>query len=154
MIQRYEMKIGDGGKTAYRTMLAALKVAQQDVQILHRYLISDDFIANHEFLDSVYKEMAVWLDELAELGIALGVYEPNIDEALSVETPIRVEFRTLRETMDELIRICDFVYSDMERLKDTEIPSDVISKVEEYQLKLRVLAGYKAEQVLYGDFDR
>ena len=56
--------------------------------------------------------------------------------------------------MDELIRICDFVYSDMARLKNTEIPSDVISKVEEYQLKLRVLAGYKAEQVLYGDFDR
>ena len=144
-------ELEDRAVQRYRNLICSLKVCQQDVQILHRHLIGETFISNHEFLEGVYKELAEMVDELAELGITLNVKEPSISSCIQYKTPITVESRDIVETMNELCKCCELLYEEMDDLKnESSVPTDVVSKIDEYQLKLRSFAVYKANQVLRG----
>lgn len=135
----------------YKRIIGMLKVGQQDVQILHRYLVGSSFLSVHGLLEDAYKEMAEMIDEMAEIGITLGVKEPSIVTATQYAGAITVEERSLSETLTSFCEILEGIYEEMDAFTEKGLaPSDVTSKIDEYKLKIREFAAYKANQILKG----
>ena len=149
MANMFRQVITEKSANLYKNMLCALKVAQQDAQVLHRHLQSADFFAIHDFLEEVYKDWAEWVDTLAEIGIAIGVKEPCISTAVAYTRPITVEPRDSMESMNELCSICAFLFEEMDNVVGcVDIQEDIKSKIQEYQLKLREVGMYKARRII------
>lgn len=144
-------RLGQEAADRYKRIIGMLKVGQQDVQILHRYLVGCSFLSVHGLLEDAYKEMAEMIDEMAEIGITLGVKEPSIVTATQYAGAITVEERSLSETLTFFCEILEGIYEEMDEFTEKGFaPSDVTSKIDEYKLKLRELAAYKANQILKG----
>ena len=149
MANMFRQSISDKSAKAYKNMICALKVAQQDAQVLHRHLQSAEFLAVHEFLGDIYKDWAEWVDTLAEIGISIGIKEPCIATAVAYTRPITVEPRDSMETMSELCSICAFLFEEMDNVVGCiDVPDDIKSKIQEYQLELRETAMYKAKRII------
>ena len=126
-------------------LLAYLKIAYHNLTTLHRNLVHDaGWFGNHEQLGDWYNQISDQLDDLTEEGIALGIAEPSIKDAVLAYSGdvITCEPRelpeTLRMTQDIFHRIIDMM-QDAEKT----VPAAIANKLQEYEYHWNKEANYK-----------
>ncbi len=128
-------------------LLMLLKVYANNIQILHRHLIGANWLSNHERLQSYYEEVQKCLDDLTELFMSVGYREPSLQESLNYDGEIEIRNRDAEESFTLAQLYFRNLIAEMNRLK-SELPGDVVSKMEEYQEWFRLEADYKLKQEL------
>ena len=131
--------------TEIQKLLAYLKIAYHNLTTLHRNLVHDaGWFGNHEQLGDWYNQISDQLDDLTETGIALGIAEPSIKDAVLAYSGdiITCEPRelpeTLRMTQDIFHRIIDMM-PDAEKT----VPAAIANKLQEYEYHWNKEANYK-----------
>ena len=131
-------------------LLAYLKIAYHNLTTLHRNLVHDaGWFGNHEQLGDWYNQISDQLDDLTETGIALGIAEPSIKDAVLAYSGdvITCEPRelpeTLRMTQDIFHRIIDMM-QDAEKTA----PAAVANKLQEYEYHWNKEANYKIARAI------
>ena len=129
----------------FQKLLAYLKIAYHNLTTLHRNLVHDaGWFGNHEQLGDWYGQISDQLDDLTETGIALGIAEPSIKDAVLAYSGdiITCEPRelpeTLRMTQSTFHRIIDLM-QDAEKTA----PAAVANKLQEYEYHWNKEANYK-----------
>ena len=129
----------------FQKLLAYLKIAYHNLTTLHRNLVHDaGWFGNHEQLGDWYNQISDQLDDLTETGIALGIAEPSIKDAVLAYSGdiITCEPRelpeTLRMTQDIFHRIIDMM-QDAEKTA----PAAIANKLQEYEYHWNKEANYK-----------
>ena len=128
-------------------LLMMLKIYANNIQILHRHLIGANWLSNHERLQSYYEEVQKCLDDLTELFMSIGFEEPSLQESLNYVQEISIEDREAYDSFKTVQTYFRNLIAEMNRLK-SELPGDVVSKMEEYQEWFRLEADYKLKQEL------
>lgn len=128
-------------------LLMMLKIYANNIQILHRHLIGANWLSNHERLQSYYEEVQKCLDDLTELFMSIGYKEPSLQESLDYDKEIEIRNRDAEESFKIAQLYFRNLIAEMNRLK-SELPGDVVSKMEEYQEWFRLEADYKLKQEL------
>lgn len=127
-------------------LLKMLKMYSNNIQILHRNLIGNNWNSNHEKLQEYYEKVQKCLDNLAELFMSLGFREPSLTESLEYISEIEIKNRESKESFKIVQTYFRNLIAEINRLED--IPDDVFSKMEEYQEWFRLEADYKLKQEL------
>ena len=129
----------------FQKLLMYLKIAYHNLATLHRNLVHDaGWFGNHEQLGDWYGQISDQLDDLTETGLALGIAEPTIKDAVLAYSGdvITCEPRelpeTLRMTQDIFHRIIDMM-QDVEKT----VPAAVANKLQEYEYHWNKEANYK-----------
>ena len=129
----------------YQKLLAYLKIAYHNLTTLHRNLVHDaGWFGNHEQLGDWYNQISDQLDDLTETGIALGIAEPSIKDAVLAYSGdvITCEPRELPETL----RIADSILlqaADMMQAAEGTVPAAIANKLQEYEYHWNKEANYK-----------
>ena len=129
----------------FQKILAYLKIAYHNLTTLHRNLVHDaGWFGNHEQLGDWYNQISDQLDDLTETGIALGIAEPSIKDAVLAFSGdvISCEPRELPETL----RIAQSILlqaSDMMQAAEGNVPAAVANKLQEYEYHWNKEANYK-----------
>lgn len=131
----------------YKNMIKYLKVLYQDIQVLHHNIVGVAFLSNHETLGEMYKDIGDINDNLIELGMTIGLFEPSIEESLDFKKSIDVKFYDYRTAFDivrdefaEAIRLMEYA--------KVYVPDDIKNKIEEHEHTLRIWGEYKAQMIL------
>lgn len=125
-------------------------VDYHNIAVLHHNIVGGAWYGNHEQLDEYYGYIGDFVDDLIEQNIELGGREPSIAESVSVCGCINVVRRNKNETFNVCRGIFNNLVTMIEECKD-RVPSDVISKLEEYQNYFRKEAEYKINLLLKGE---
>ena len=128
-------------------LLMMLKIYANNIQILHRHLTGANWNSNHVRLQSYYEEVQKCLDDLTELFMSIGYKEPSLQESLDYDKEIEIRNRDAEESFKIAQLYFRNLIAEMNRLK-SELPGDVVSKMEEYQEWFRLEADYKLKQEL------
>lgn len=126
---------------AFVKLLCLLKVAYENLLVLHHNLVGCCWLPVHEQLGGYYELIADMGDDLVEIGLALGIPEPTIQEAITAGAVLSAEPRDERTSLAEAKRIFHEVIAQIDAVAD--VPADVKNKLQEYQLTLRKEADYK-----------
>lgn len=137
----------------FQLLVAFLKVCNQNLNMLHRNIVSKNFFEDHEKLQEYYEKFQGWADELAEVGRTLGYEEPSMSESINIyskQLPIlksekrdaKTTFTIVREYFLDLIRI-------LESTK-LEVKDFVANRLEEIQYYANLEANYKLNHLLVG----
>ena len=134
----------------FQKLLAYLKIAYHNLTTLHRNLVHDaGWFGNHEQLGDWYNQISDQLDDLTETGIALGIAEPSIKDAVLAYSGdvITCEPRelpeTLRMTQDIFHRVIDLM-QDAEKT----VPAAIANKLQEYEYHWNKEANYKIDHAI------
>lgn len=130
-------------------LIAYLKIAAHDLQVLHRHLTGDGWFTDHELIEEYYEEVSEMADDIIEIGIALGKREPGLIRSLELARPIDIQKRNSRLTFTMIKEMFHNIVNLIDQLKMDLPYADVVSKVEEYQYWLRKEADYKIAQRLF-----
>lgn len=127
-------------------LLKILKVYANNIQILHRNLIGSNWNSNHERLQKYYEKVQECLDSMVEILMSLGYTEPTLKESLEYVDELEVINRPAEESFKIVQGYFQNIIAEMNRM--INIPNDVTSKMEEYQVWFRLEANYKLKQEL------
>ena len=128
-------------------LLMMLKVYANNIQILHRHLVGTNWNSDHERLQEYYEEVQKCLDDLTELFMSVGYKEPSLQESLEYEPEITIADREAYDSFSIVQTYFRNLIAEMNRIK-SDMPGDVVSKIEEYQEWFRLNADYKLKQEL------
>ena len=128
-------------------LLMMLKIYANNIQILHRHLVGTNWNSNHERLQEYYEEVQKCLDDLTELFMSVGYKEPSLQESLEYEPEITIADREAYDSFSIVQTYFRNLIAEMNRIK-SDMPGDVVSKIEEYQEWFRLNADYKLRQEL------
>ena len=123
-----------------------LKIYANNIQVLHRNLIGSNWNSNHERLQKYYEKIQECLDSMVEILISLGYTEPTLKESLEYVEELEVVNRSAEESFKIVQSYFQNIIAEMNRM--INVPNDVISKMEEYQVWFRLEANYKLKQEL------
>lgn len=123
-----------------------LKIYANNIQVLHRNLIGSNWNSNHERLQKYYEKVQECLDSMVEILMSLGYIEPTLKESLEYVEELEVVNRSAEESFKIVQSYFQNIIAEMNRM--INIPNDVISKMEEYQVWFRLEANYKLKQEL------
>ena len=129
----------------FQKLLAYLKIAYHNLTTLHRNLVHDaGWFGNHEQLGDWYNQISDQLDDLTETGIALGIAEPSIKDAVLAYSGdiITCEPRELSETL-RIAKSILLQASDMMQAAEGNVPAAVANKLQEYEYHWNKEANYK-----------
>lgn len=128
-------------------LLMMLKIYVNNIQILHRHIVGQNWNSNHERLQEYYEKVQECLDDLTELFMSVEYSEPSLNESLDYVPEIEIKNRTATDSFKLVQTYFRNLLAEMNRLK-SKLPSDVVSKMEEYQEWFRLEADYKLKQEL------
>lgn len=128
-------------------LLMMLKIYANNIQILHRHLVGSNWNSDHERLQEYYEEVQKCLDDLTELFMSVGYREPSLQESLEYEPEITIADREAYDSFSIVQTYFRNLIAEMNRIK-SDMPGDVVSKIEEYQEWFRLNADYKLRQEL------
>lgn len=132
-------------------LVSALKVTEQNLQVLHRNIYGRDFFTAHNLLEEYYRYIGNMTDEIIEIFMTLGFTEPSIETACksfdsisgnSIKVPAALIL--VRDMFLELMVLID-------KAKET-LPHDISDMLEEHKIWLRLEANYKVARFL-SDFE-
>ncbi len=132
------------------TLAMQAMVDYHNIAVLHHNIIGGAWYGSHAQLDEYYGYVGDMVDDLIEQNIELGGREPSIAEAVSACGCINVTRRDKIESFNMCKSIFNNFVTMIEECKDG-LPSDVISKLEEYQNYFRKEADYKINLLLKGE---
>ena len=142
--------------TEYQKLLAYLKIAYHNLTTLHRNLVHDaGWFGNHEQLGDWYGQVSDQLDDLTETGIALGIAEPSIKDAVLAYSGdiITCEPRELPETLRHAQDIFHRIIDLMQGAEKT-VPAAIANKLQEYEYHWNKEANYKIARAIGSDGSR
>ena len=128
-------------------LLMMLKIYANNIQVLHRHIVGQNWNSNHERLQEYYEKVQKCLDDLTELFMSIEYSEPSLNESLDYVPEIEIKNRTATDSFKLVQTYFRNLLAEMNRLK-SKLPSDVVSKMEEYQEWFRLEADYKLKQEL------
>lgn len=128
-------------------LLMMLKIYANNIQVLHRHIVGQNWSSNHERLQAYYEKVQECLDDLTELFMSVEYSEPSLNESLDYVPEIEIKNRTATDSFKLVQTYFRNLLAEMNRLK-SKLPSDVVSKMEEYQEWFRLEADYKLKQEL------
>lgn len=123
-----------------------LKIYANNIQVLHRNLVGSNWNSNHERLQEYYEKVQECLDSMIEILMSLGYTEPTLKESLEYVEELEVVNRSADESFRIVQGYFQNIIAEMNRLDN--IPDDIVSKMEEYQVWFRLEANYKLTQEL------
>lgn len=123
-----------------------LKIYANNIQVLHRNLVGSNWNSNHERLQEYYEKVQECLDSMIEILMSLGYIEPTLKESLEYVNELEIINRSAEESFKIVQEYFQNIIAEMNRLDN--IPDDVVSKMEEYQVWFRLEANYKLKQEL------
>lgn len=132
----------------YRKMVAKLKVAYNDLQVLHHYVTGNSFFGVHEAVGELYDKVGDMIDDLVEIGMSVGIHEIGIKDSVLMFEPLPIIGRDCNETARSVIAVCEGLIAVMDECKDSIPYGDIANKIEEYQYYLRKEANYKFAMLL------
>lgn len=123
-----------------------LKIYANNIQVLHRNLVGSNWNSNHERLQEYYEKVQECLDSMIEILMSLGYIEPTLKESLEYVNELEIINRSAEESFKIVQEYFQNIIAEMNRLDN--IPDDIVSKMEEYQVWFRLEANYKLKQEL------
>ena len=130
----------------YKELLKLLKVTNLSIQILHRHLIGECWFADHTQLGEYYNHVQDDVDTLCELGLAIGVEEPKMQEALDKYKEIEIIDREAIRSYEAVRDMFSDIVAQINRISD--VPADVINKLQEIQEYYRVEVDFKLTRAI------
>lgn len=127
-----------------KDLLILLKLVNHNIQVLHRNLVGEGWFADHSQLGDYYEKVQDVFDDLCEIFSTLGVKEPTMKESYVGE--IEVKDRDGYESFILVRLMFNDIVAEINRIKD--VPSDVVNKLQEYQLYFRKEADYKLSRAI------
>jgi DNA-binding ferritin-like protein len=134
-------------------LLCMIKVIEDNVRILHRNVIGNNFMGIHNVIGDYYEELDEMADDLVEIAIAMGLREPNIVKAAELYPCIPTNRIMDGFTSVEAMSYVSKYFNDLiEAMKNAKkgLPDFVKAKLDEYQYWLYKEANYKIAQLLKG----
>ncbi len=127
----------------FERLIAFLKIAQDNMAILHRHLTSrEGWFSGHEKLGEWYEKIGAQLDDLAELGLMSGRVEPTLKDAVELYSDkiINAYNRNYDETMNAAADIMRDIAKMM--ISISEGPPDIIKRLQNDGYKWNKIANY------------
>lgn len=131
----------------FKDLLKLLKVGNLSIQILHRHLVDPyAWFGNHGQLGDYYEHVQDDVDKFCELGLAIGVAEPSIEEALKAYKEVEIKDRDAKTSFEMTRDIFSDIVAQINRIED--VPADVINKLQEAQEYYRVEVDFKLVRIV------
>lgn len=129
--------------------MCALKIVTENMQVLHRNLRCDTFFADHPVFGEFYDMVQGMLDEVIEVGLALGKKEPTFAEAIASKACVLIP-ATDRDCPTSYKIAYDNFTKLIAAFKDDEsiAPPFVANKFQEYEELLFKEAEYKINRAI------
>ena len=135
----------------YQKMLMYLKIMMCNLAILHHNVVGDGWFEAHGELDRWQGDIADYLDELIERGIALGYQEPTISEAvLAFQTDVLPADKRSRNESYKIVMECMRSAAGLMQASEPIVPADVQNKLQEIEYYLNIEGNYKLAAALGG----
>lgn len=137
---------------ALQQLVCRMKIGQQDLQTLHHYLIGGkgEWLPAHEMLNDFYEKIGEMTDDLVEIGLSVGVEEPNIQQAVNTYTPMAGKpvgvSDALTAAYQTIIDIADMMQEISNGLDDEQ--RYIQSQMDSYIYDLRKTAEYKLKRAI------
>ena len=129
----------------FQKLICFLQIAYHNLTTLHRNLVHDaGWFGNHEQLGDWYGQISDQLDDLTETGIALGIAEPSIKDAVLAYSGdvITCEPRELSETL-HIAQSILLQSANMMQAAEGIVPAAIANKLQEYEYHWNKEANYK-----------
>lgn len=123
-------------------LVTCFKTYTENMQVLHRNVYGIDFYPTHEQLGTYYDMLQGMTDDITEVGIGLGYKEEKFDTTELIE----IKDRTSKDSFTEVKKMFDDIIVRINRV--TDVPADVINKLQEYQETLRKESTYKLAKAI------
>lgn len=127
-----------------------LKIQAHNFSTLHRHLTGDPaWLENHEALGEWSEKIGEQVDDLAEIGIALGYQEPGIKDAVLAFGGDLLDIQP-RDRDDTFRRAqgCMRAISGMMQAAEAIVPANVANRLQEYEYYWDKESGYKLGMML------
>lgn len=126
-------------------LIMMLKVAYENLLVLHHNVSGPVWFGTHEQLADYYGQIGDMSDDVTEMGIMLGYKEPTIAECLSASPALTVADRDERTTYAETREIFTGLMAQLQAAEKSLGAGyeDVVNKLQEYRETLRKEADYK-----------
>lgn len=125
-----------------------LKVLTENVKYIHKNVSGINFFETHKNLDEYYELLSDITDELIEVFLAFDDFKEPIFSENYYQLERATEYSTSR-AYAIVQKYFNILIEEMEKVK-SEVPSYIISKIEEYQYDLFKIANYMIKQRLKG----
>ena len=135
----------------YQNLLMMLKVYNHNVQILHRHLVGENWFGNHAVLGDYYEKLQDDIDELAELGLAIEIDEPTIQQSLVKYKELEIKNRDSEESFIIVRGYFNDIVAQINRING--LSNDVTNKLQEKQEYYRVEADFKLFRATMTDIE-
>lgn len=139
-------------------LLAVLILYKHNTHILHWNIHGLDFDPTHALLSEYYTQIEEYIDDIAELGIQLGIQPISLQKALSIlQNDSESGFLSLEGdeefTSNECYGHIDMMFNQLINIyesitKDSNIPGDIVNKLQEHQQWFRKQCRYKNKRRL------
>lgn len=142
-----------GNEMKMDAVMGLMKVAEDNLKILHHNLVGKNFFGGHTRLGDYYEMVDKIADSVIELGISLGFIEPNLEEAIKYYKPLPsgVTFSNT-EAFTLAAKIFIDIFNALESQKG-KVPDFMYSKFEEYMHDCYIEYKYLIQHRLMGDGD-
>ena len=128
-----------------QNLFKTLIVSDYSIRILHWKIIGMDFGTKHELMDEYHSKLNEFIDEVGEVILMNGGSIPSLAEVISDG------FKTLNAEEDynagAVIKLAKLLLSatlnEYEKVTNSDIPSDIKSKLEEHMYWIRKELQYK-----------
>lgn len=128
--------------TPIDSLIATLKISLDNMSILHRNIIGENWFGIHKTLEEYYDMIADILDDVAEIAISLGYRELSVEECVKIVSSLGVRDFSCREALEIAAGIFKDLMSKFEACYEM-VPEDVKGKFQEYVYTIRKETEYK-----------
>lgn len=134
----------------YLKLIMMLKVAYENLFVLHHNVSGPVWFPTHEKLAEYYGMIGDMADDVTEIGISIGVKEPIITECLAVSPALPVADRDERTTYTEARNMFTGLMAQFQTAEQSLSGqyADVVNKLQEYRETLRKEADYKLARAI------
>lgn len=136
----------------YQELLKMLKVCYQNIQVLHRHLVGDNWFGTHEQLQEYYEKIQDDIDELCEVGLSIEIDEPTIRQSVESYEELEIKNRDTNESYEIVKGYFNQIIAQINRING--VPADVINLLQEKQLYYRKEANFKLFRDLIEEIER
>ena len=133
----------------YQRMIMYLKIMMCNLAILHHNVVGDGWFEVHGELDRWQGDIADYLDDLIERGIALGYQEPTIAEAvLAFQKDVLPADKRRRDETYKIVMECMRSAAGLMQASERIVPADVQNKLQEIEYYFNKEGNYKLAAAL------
>lgn len=127
-------------------LVATLKVATHNIEVIHRCVYGKDFFSVHELTRGYYQKLSEMTDDIIETFMSIGFYEPGLENSTRLYPSLRGQ---KIKTYDAYVLVYDIfadITKEIDAIKET-LPHDISDKLMGYKVWLRKEMDYKLKRI-------